>query len=139
MLAQLARYFGPRALAPVSYVERDWVADAHTGGCPIASYSRGVLGAFGLARKLAEPAWEERAAGTSIARVFFAGTEAASESTGFIDGAIRAGWAAAERVVRDAAALERAGGSAAAVAPKREVLISVSSEKKLLGEANDFR
>lgn len=141
VLAQLARYFGPRVLTPVSYVERDWVVDAHTGGCPIASYNRGVLGAFGLSRKIAEPEWHERcAAGATIARLHFAGTEAATESTGFIDGAIRAGWSAADAVVRDAATLARAGGITTAVASSAGALPlvdlesgAVAGDKKLLG------
>ena len=140
VLAQLARYFGPRALTPVSYVERDWVVDGHTGGCPIASYNRGVLGAFGLSRKIAEPAWQERAAGTTIARLHFAGTEASLESTGFIDGAIRAGWSAGDAVVADAATLTRAGGVTTTVVSNADVTThidlesgAVTRDKKLLG------
>ena len=57
LLAQLARLFGPEALSPMEVVEKDWVADPHTGGCPIGSYGSGVLTGFGVTRGLAEPCW----------------------------------------------------------------------------------
>lgn len=103
VLAQLARWFGPAALAPVEYLEKDWVADEHTRGCPIASYPAAVLSAYGLPRKLAEPCWPAPAGGGSRHLLHWAGTECAAVGTGFIDGAIRAGWAAAEGVARELA------------------------------------
>jgi len=119
VLDQLARYFGARARAPLTYSEKDWVADDFTGGCPIASYGAAALTAFGLARALAEPAWGEAApAGARVHRLHWAGTEAAAESTGFIDGAVRAGQAAAEAVAADARALAAPAGAAGA-APRR--------------------
>jgi len=145
VLQQLAGWYGPRALYPVEYVEKDWVADDHTRGCPIASYPAALLTAYGLQRPLAEPAWVEQwqcspggpststststspsnsasssasaltsgassnpAAAVAVARLYFAGTEVAQKSTGFIDGAIRAGQAAAEAVAGAVASLRQA-------------------------------
>lgn len=98
VLAQLAECFGPHALTPLAYVEKDWVADEHTRGCPISSFAPGVLGAFGLARALREPSWP--LAGGAHA-IHWAGTETADLSCGFVDGALRAGEAAAAAVLAD--------------------------------------
>jgi len=114
ILAQLARYFGDEALEPLELVEHDWVADPFTRGCPIASYGRAVLSSFGVARRLQErdPAWGDA--------LLWAGTETAEVSTGFIDGAVRAGLRAAgeaaeaeERARAGAAAAPQAGNSSA--------------------------
>jgi monoamine oxidase len=99
VLQQLARWFGPRALYPVEYLEKDWVSDAFTAGCPIASYPAALLTEYGLQRALAEPCWPAEAC-SSACRLHWAGTECALEGTGFIDGAIRAGQAAGEGVAR---------------------------------------
>jgi monoamine oxidase len=136
VLQQFARWFGPRALAPVEFIEKDWVADPFTRGCPIASYGRGVLGRFGLARQLREPCWPEAFAGgrgrgrgsggaagassasssaavstaaTTIHRLHWAGTETAEVGTGFMDGAIRSGRTAAQEVAADIRAAAGAG------------------------------
>lgn len=112
VLGQLARWYGPRALHPREYIEKDWVADEHTRGCPIASYPAAVLSAYGLPRRLAEPSWPEASApggGQILHRLHWAGTETAEVGTGFIDGAIRAGWAAAEGVGRELAVGGRNG------------------------------
>jgi monoamine oxidase len=108
VLAQLARWFGPKALAPKAYLEHDWVADPNTKGCPIASYGRAVLTAYGLNAKLRAPGFFD-AAGGGVYRLHFAGTETAEVGTGFVDGAIRAGWTAAEGVVNAATAAAKEG------------------------------
>jgi monoamine oxidase len=133
VLAQLARYYGPEALSPVEYLEKDWVADEHTRGCPIASYPAAVLSAYGLPRRLAEPAWP--AGGGSRHLLHWAGTEAALVGTGFIDGAIRAGWAAAEGVARDlACAGEGAEQRAPPASPPRGAPAAPNAEALLLNE-----
>jgi monoamine oxidase len=144
VLQQLAGWFGPRALMPVEYVEKDWVSDPHTRGCPIASYPAALLSEYGLQRQLAEPCWpmegsagagagapgsssgssasssaSSASAGESLGaahRLHWAGTECAETGTGFIDGALRAGQAAAEGVARAITALRQGGAAAAAAA-----------------------
>jgi monoamine oxidase len=107
ILVQLARYFGDEAMDPLEVVEHDWVADPFTRGCPIASYGRAVLSSFGVARRLLEhdPAWGDE--------LLWAGTETAEVSTGFIDGAVRAGLRAAGEVA-EAQERARSGGAASA-------------------------
>ena len=103
-LAQLSRWFGPQALQPIEYHEKDWVADPHTRGCPIASYPAALLAQYGLGRSLATPSWgepvsEPLGAGSGVIhRLHWAGTECATISTGFVDGAIRAGQTAAKGI-----------------------------------------
>ena len=123
VLAQLARWYGPAALSPLEYLEKDWCADEHTRGCPIASYPAAVLSAYGLPRRLAEPCWPVGGGGGGgggAARhlLHWAGTETATVGTGFIDGAIRAGWAAAEGVARELAGAGE-GVEVTAAAPPR--------------------
>ena len=82
VLAQLARYFGNRALRPVEVVEKDWSVDPWSGGCPVASPMPGVLSSFG--ESLCAP----------IGRLHWAGTETAKVWTGYMEGALES----AERV-----------------------------------------
>jgi monoamine oxidase len=117
VLAQFAAWFGPAALSPLEYVEKDWAADAHTRGCPIASYGRGVLTHFGVHHRLREPCWPEAGGRGGVHKLHWAGTETATVSTGFIDGAVRAGWAAAAEVVAARAAEAGAEGSGAPMPP----------------------
>jgi len=108
VLRQLRAFFGDddAALSPVEYVEQDWTQYPYTRGCPIASYGQGALQLLGLHRGLAVPDWSDaprvRPDGSdpdpATCRLFFAGTETASQGTGFMDGAIRSGWAVAPHV-----------------------------------------
>jgi monoamine oxidase len=91
VLKQLARFYSnDLALQPIEYVEKDWVSEEFTRGCPIASYGRGVLAQIGGSQTLSKTEWN--------GRLIWASTETASISTGFIDGALRAGIAAADEV-----------------------------------------
>ena len=87
VLECFARWFGPRARAPLAYEEKDWTLDDWTAGAPATFMPPGVLSRVGPALR--------RPAG----RVHWAGTEAALRWTGYMDGAIRAGEAVAEEVV----------------------------------------
>ncbi len=86
VLECLARWFGPAALSPTAYGYHDWTEERFTGGAPVAVLGPGVLSRVGTA--LREP----------CGRIHWAGTEAASKWTGYMDGAIRAGDAAAAAV-----------------------------------------
>jgi monoamine oxidase len=82
---ELARYFGPKALDPSGYVEKDWAADPWSTGC-ITPLTPGVLTAGG--ESLRKPS----------GRIFWAGTESAKRWCGYMDGAISAGARAANEV-----------------------------------------
>ncbi len=87
VLAELARYFGPAALAPVAVVEKDWAVDPWSTGC-ITPLPPGLLTAAGPALRPA------------VGRVHWAGTETSDRWWGFMDGAVRSG----ERVAAEVAA-----------------------------------
>jgi monoamine oxidase len=91
-VADLVRYFGPRAAQPVEVVEQHWPAEPYTRGGPVAVFSPGLLTGFGQA--LREP----------VGPVHWAGTETATVWCGYIDGALSSGVRAAGEVL---AALDR--------------------------------
>lgn len=86
ILADLANYFGPQALSPVSYDEVDWPSQPWTGGGYAAFMPPGVWTSYGEA--LTAP----------VGRIYWAGTEMAQRWPGFFDGAVRTGEAAAEAI-----------------------------------------
>lgn len=86
-LACFARYFGPRALDPVEYLERDWMAEEFSRGCYGAHFTPGVWTAYGPA--LREP----------VGRIHWAGAECAPVWNGYMEGAVRSGESAAGDVL----------------------------------------
>jgi monoamine oxidase len=88
VLGTLERMFGAEARTPVDYVEQDWCVEPWTRGCPVGVLGTGALSAFG--RSLREP----------VGRIHWAGTETASEWTGYMEGALESG----ERAAREVAA-----------------------------------
>jgi monoamine oxidase len=90
VLDSFSRWFGEKALEPETYLEKDWADEIWTRGCPIAYTGPDVLSIHG-------PALRDR-----IGRIHWAGTETATEWTGFMEGALQAGERAAEEVqIRD--------------------------------------
>jgi monoamine oxidase len=83
----LARWFGPQAQNPTAYGFNPWANEPFTGGAPVAILAPGVLSRLGPALR------------TPCGRIHWAGTEAAEKWTGYMDGAIRAGEAAAVGVL----------------------------------------
>lgn len=90
VLGCFARYFGPRALEPREYVERDWMSEELTRGCYGAHFAPGVWTAYGHA--LREP----------VGRVHWAGAEYSPVWNGYMEGAVRSG----ESVARVIASLD---------------------------------
>jgi monoamine oxidase len=84
---QLVRLFGEVARCPVSIHVEDWSADIWTRGGPVQVMPPGLLSAVGDVLR------------TPSGRVHWAGTEPASKWTGYMDGAVRAGDAAALQVI----------------------------------------
>lgn len=87
VLDALVPRFGPRIAAPLEYHEQGWAEEEWTRGCYMAHYPPGVLTSFGPALR------------PSFGRIHWAGTETATRSNGFIDGAVRAGERAAAEVL----------------------------------------
>jgi monoamine oxidase len=83
----LARWFGDAARAPLGYGFHDWTADFRQGGAPVMVLPPGALSRVGPALR------------APCGRIHFAGTEAATKWTGYMDGAIRAGDAAAQAIL----------------------------------------
>jgi monoamine oxidase len=86
VLDALARAFGDEAKSPSEYVEHDWAKEEWTSGCPVAGFAPGTMRE--LAPKLRAPA----------GRIHWAGTETATQSPGYLDGAVSAGERAAREV-----------------------------------------
>ncbi|MFN8041430.1 MAG: flavin monoamine oxidase family protein [Acidimicrobiales bacterium] len=78
-IACFERFFGPKAGHPIDYLERDWSAEEWSRGCYGAHLAPGTLTAFGPS--LRQP----------VGRIHWAGTEAATVWTGYMDGAVRSG------------------------------------------------
>jgi monoamine oxidase len=85
--ACLVRWFGKRAASPEEFLALDWSAERWSGGCYGAHLAPGVLTQFGPA--LREP----------CGPIHWAGTEAATVWTGYMDGAVRSGERAAAEVI----------------------------------------
>ncbi|XP_071993871.1 amine oxidase [flavin-containing]-like [Engystomops pustulosus] len=75
------------ALHPVHYEEKNWCEEQYSGGCYTAYFPPGILTQYG--RVLRQP----------FGRIFFAGTETATEWSGYLEGAIQAGERAAREVL----------------------------------------
>jgi monoamine oxidase len=86
ILGTLAAYFGPDALKPRGYVEKDWGTETWISGC-VSPLPCGFLTALGPALK--DP----------VGRVFWASAETADVWNGKMDGAVRAGYRAADDVL----------------------------------------
>lgn len=86
VLAELVRFFGPRAAQPSDFAEQDWTVEPWSRGCYAGILGPGVLSTAGAA--LREP----------CGRIHWSGTETASEWTGYIEGAIQSGERAAAEV-----------------------------------------
>lgn len=79
--------FGGQAANVTGYIDKDWSADPWSRGCPTGIAPPGVLTTHGPA--LRDP----------VGRVHWAGTESATEWTGYMDGAIQSGERAATEVL----------------------------------------
>lgn len=87
ILDSLIATLGPQAGSPLSYHETDWPSVPYTLGAPVTVMPPGLLSSIGDA--LSAP----------VGPLRFAGTEAAPMWTGYMEGAVRAGEAAAESIL----------------------------------------
>ncbi|KAJ7320631.1 hypothetical protein JRQ81_020142 [Phrynocephalus forsythii] len=75
------------ALHPVHYEEKNWCEEQYSGGCYTAYFPPGIMTQFG--RVLREP----------VGKIFFAGTETATQWSGYMEGAVEAGERAAREIL----------------------------------------
>ena len=87
MLEGLASFFGPRALAPVEVVERNWSEEEWTRGAYAATFSIGGLARY--APDLRRP----------VGPLHWACTDLAGVGHMHMEGAVRSGLAAAEAIL----------------------------------------
>jgi monoamine oxidase len=87
VLEEFSRFFGPQALTPTDFVEKNWNDDPWSRGCYVGVTSPGALTSFGEA--LRRP----------CGRIHWSGTETADEWLGYLDGAIQSGDRAAAEVM----------------------------------------
>ena len=86
-LNSYVRYFGQRAAHPRLYIDQVWDREIYTGGCPVGIMPPGVMTEYG--RALREP----------CGHIHWAGTETATQWTGYMDGAVQSGERAAAEVL----------------------------------------
>lgn len=87
VINDLVHYFGPEAAQPMAIVEQDWTRETWSRGCYVAHTAPGVMTSFGDV--IRQP----------CGRIHWAGTETATEWTGYLDGALQSGVRAAGEVV----------------------------------------
>ena len=90
VVESLTRWFGAQAARPLFYEDKDWSADPWSGGCPVGVFPPGVLTTS--AATLREP----------VGCLHYAGTETATEWTGYMEGAAQSGERAAAEVMENA-------------------------------------
>lgn len=83
VIGTFARIFGPAAARPEGYVERRWAEEEFTRGCYGAHLPPGGWTSYG------------RALRTPVGPIHWAGTETATEWSGYMDGAVQSGERAA--------------------------------------------
>lgn len=83
----LVRYFGKDAADIEELVEQDWSTEPFSRGCPVGIMGPGTYSACGDALR------------APVGRIHWAGTETATEWTGYLEGAIQAGERAADEVL----------------------------------------
>lgn len=86
VLASLGKMFGDKARKPVEYVEFDWSAEEWSRGCPVANMAPGAMLSCGASLRV------------PVGRIHWAGTETATEWTGYMEGALESGDRAAREV-----------------------------------------
>uniref|UniRef100_A0A668AQS6 Amine oxidase n=1 Tax=Myripristis murdjan TaxID=586833 RepID=A0A668AQS6_9TELE len=79
------------ALHPVHYEEKNWCEEEYSGGCYTAYFPPGILTQYG---KHPFPCSLE-----PVGKLYFAGTETATEWSGYMEGAVQAGERAAREVM----------------------------------------
>ncbi|XP_049727233.1 amine oxidase [flavin-containing] A [Elephas maximus indicus] len=75
------------ALQPVHYEEKNWCEEQYSGGCYTAYFPPGIMTQYG--RVIRQP----------VGKIYFAGTETATQWSGYMEGAVEAGERAAREIL----------------------------------------
>lgn len=86
MVRLMARLFGSDAAHPTDYIEIDWSTEPFSRGCPVGVFAAGAM-------RVASPAMQ-----APTGRIHWAGTETATEWTGYMEGALQSGERAAGEI-----------------------------------------
>ncbi|KAF6721674.1 putative flavin-containing monoamine oxidase A [Oryzias melastigma] len=89
VISSLVRYLGPEAASFIHYEEKDWAQEEYSGGCPVNVMAPGLLMYYHPS--LRKP----------CGRIFWAGTETATQWCGYMSGAVQAGQRAALEVLTE--------------------------------------
>ncbi|XP_069017999.1 probable flavin-containing monoamine oxidase A [Embiotoca jacksoni] len=89
VLSSLVKYLGPEAAAFIHYEEKDWAKEEYSGGCPVNVMAPGLLTYYHPS--LRKP----------CGRIYWAGTETATQWCGYMSGAVQAGQRAALEVLAE--------------------------------------
>lgn len=87
VIEDLVHYFGEEALHPLEYVDYDWTQDKWAEGGYAACMGTGTMGVYGPVL------------GMPDGRIHWAGTETATEWTGYFEGALQSGLRAAKEIL----------------------------------------
>lgn len=87
VIADFVYYFGQQAAHPLEYVEQDWLTEAWSQGGYVAHMPPGVMTTYGDC--IRQP----------VDRIHWAGTETATEWSGYLDGALQSGIRAAKEII----------------------------------------
>ena len=88
VISLLTRALGPKASAPLAYVEQDWTSEGWSRGCYAAYAPPRIWTRFGAALR------------APVGRIHWAGTETATRWTGYVEGALEAGERVAEEILK---------------------------------------
>lgn len=87
VISNLVKYLGPEASNYIHYQEKDWAKEEYSGGCPVNVMAPGMLTYYHPS--LRKP----------FGRIYWAGTETATEWCGYLSGAIQSGQRASVEVL----------------------------------------
>ena len=87
IIAELTSYFGDDAAHPTEYIEQSWADEEYSRGCYGSFMPPGVWTGYGAALR------------APVGRLFWAGTETATEWSGYMDGALQSGERAAHEAL----------------------------------------
>ncbi|MCS7020047.1 MAG: FAD-dependent oxidoreductase [Cytophagales bacterium] len=90
VLTKLVRFFGKQAASPIVYTDKCWTEEEWTRGCYVGLMPPNTLAHLGQHLR------------TPFGNIHFAGTETAERWNGYLDGAIRSGYRAAEEAIQAA-------------------------------------
>lgn len=88
VISDFVYYFGKQASFPVEYVEQDWLTEEWSQGGYVAHMPPGAMTTYGDC--IREP----------FDRIHWAGTETATEWSGYLDGALQSGIRAAQEIIQ---------------------------------------